>query len=83
MQKSKQQLKDESIDRFNIQVIAAKKDIKCLEDKLFQIDTTGINEIATEATNVIMGIRRDILICIDNLKRINRLLTKGEANDKN
>lgn len=82
MQKSKQQLKQESIERFDLQVIAAKKDIKELENMMEQLNTGKVKEVSTEATSVVMGIRRDILMCIDSLKRVTRLIKKGENNEK-
>lgn len=78
MQKSKQQLKDESVERFNIQTIAAKKDINELKKDLDEIDLSNILEAPPEAINVIMSIRRDLLMCRDSIKRISRVLKRGD-----
>lgn len=81
VQKSKDQLKKESIERFDLQVIAAKKDIKELENMMEQLNTGKVKEVSTEATSVVMGIRRDVLMCIDSLKRVKRILKKGDTNE--
>lgn len=78
MQKSKEQLKKESVERFNIQIIAVKKDVKELKQDIDQMESNNISEAPPEVINVIMGIRRDLLMCRDSIKRISRVLKRGE-----
>ncbi len=80
MQKSKQQIKEESVEKFIIQIIAAKKDIKELKQDIDKIDLNNISEASPETINVIMGIRRDLLMCRDGIKRVSRVLKRGENN---
>ncbi len=72
--KSKQQLKDESIERFKITVEATRKDIRSLDEKINELNELQINEATAEVINVLEGIRRDLCYGKDNVKRIRRVL---------
>lgn len=74
MQKSKQQLKDESVERFKIALIATRKDINALDEKIIELEGLEVKEVTAEALNIIDGMRRDIGYAKDNVKRIRRVL---------
>lgn len=74
MQKSKQQLKNESVERFNIALKATRKDIKSLDEKIVELEELEVKEVTAEVLNIIDGMRRDICYARDNVKRIRRAL---------
>lgn len=74
MQKSKQQLKDESVERLKIALTATRKDIKSLDEKITELEEIEVKEATAEALNIIDGMRRDICYAKDNVKRIRRIL---------
>lgn len=74
MQKSKQQLKDESVERLKITLKATRKDIYALDIKLIELEELEVKEATAEVLNIIEGIRRDICYAKDNMKRIRRVL---------
>lgn len=78
--KTKDELKKESKERFKIHILAARKDLNTVSKKLDDIElhTEQAKEVSAESTNVLLGIRRDLLIAVDSLNRISRNLKKGE-----
>lgn len=82
--KTKDELKKESKERFKIHILAARKDLNTVSKKLDDIElhTEQAKEVSAESTNVLLGIRRDLLIAVDSLNRISRNLKRGEGNEK-
>lgn len=74
MQKSRQELKDESVEKLKIALKATRNDIKALDSKLVEIEQLEVKEATAEVLNIIEGMRRDICYGKDNLKRIRRVL---------
>lgn len=76
--KTKDELKLESKEKFKIHILATRKDLNCVSKKIDEIEeyTDQAKEVPAEATNVLLGIRRDLLVASENIDRINRLLNK-------
>lgn len=76
--KTKDELKLESKEKFKIHILATRKDLNCVNQKLNEIDkyTDQAKEVPPEATNVLLGIKRDLLVASENIDRIKRLLNK-------
>lgn len=79
--KTKDELKKESKEKFKLHILATRKDLNTVSKKLDDIeqDTGQAKEVGAESINVLLGIRRDLLIAVDNLHRISRNLKKGEG----
>ena len=77
--KTKDELKKESKEKFKLHILATRKDLNTVGKKLDDIEqyTEQAKEVDPESTNVLLGIRRDLLIAVDNLNRIGRNLKKG------
>ena len=77
--KTKDELKNESKEKFKLHILATRKDLNTVSKKLDDIEqyTGQAKEVDPESTNVLLGIRRDLLIAVDNLNRIGRNLKKG------
>lgn len=77
--RTKDELKNDSKQRFKIHILATRKDLNTISKKLDDIEqyTEQAKEVSAESINVLLGIRRDLLIAVDNLHRISRNLKKG------
>lgn len=76
--KTKDELKRESKEKFKIHILATRKDLNCVHKKMDEIEkyTDHAKEVSAESTSVLLGIRRDLLVAVDNLNRIERSLRK-------
>lgn len=81
MIKTKEQLREQSKEKLDQQIIAVQDDIKTISEEMLYIveHKDDIYDIAPEVFNILMGIQRDLRFGKDRIRSIyNTLFTKGK-----